>query len=786
MAGFTGYVANRTQLHGLQGDLSVTLGTQESQRWVDLAAAATLLVAVLILFAPALSHPNYLLYPTFVVHSDLTVAHWPKAYLMAQSWRVTHSLPLWTPANLSGMPLAANPVAMRFYPPAWLFLFLPLNSVFNLLFVFHLFWGGLGVYWLLRTGFGLDPISALAGGLTFALGGKLLAHVSGGHVIIAGAIAWMPWALLGTHRLLREGHLRWAGLAGVALAMQITTDVRIVLYTAYLLVAYVFWELVIAVGHGQAVRLRSTIPRLVIVPALAALLGAAQLLPLLKLAGYSNRALSLAEAGNFALTPLTLLVGLLLPDAGGGPEMVVYLGLVPLVLAFFGLHWTDVYPANQGGGMDRRSWFFGGVLLLAILFALGRTTLLFELVYRWVPGFRWVRAPARAFFPASLAVAILAGMGVQRLAHGQVRWSTPVALAVGTLTLGLGLGLVTFFGQVSRAALGLAILPSLALLVVGLTARCRLPTRLALPALALLLFADLASFDLTLIRFLSPSEAFAEGGAVADYIANQPGLFRTYSPSYSLPSHVAARADLQTADGVEGAHLVAYDHLMALAGGYGDPSFSVTIPPFPTGRSLTEAFRGTQPDLRLLGLLNVEYIVAAFPMDWPGLIPVAKMEGTFIYRNQHALPRAWIVSPLVTKDTQVDTRDNWARQLIALAEESAQSIAMGEYQAWVTHYEPDRIEVEAQLPRAGTLILSEIWYPGWQAKVDGLTRPVERIGGVLRGVQLDSGTHHIVLVYAPAPVRWGKRLSLVGIMFVIGWIGFELWLWRQSRLSRPR
>ena len=109
-----------------------------SQRWADWIMTGLLLIAVLILFAPVLRHPDYLLYPTYSPHSDLTVSHWPKAYLMAESWQATRSLPLWTPANLSGMPLAANQVAMRFYPLAWLFLLLPVNPAFNLLFVFHL------------------------------------------------------------------------------------------------------------------------------------------------------------------------------------------------------------------------------------------------------------------------------------------------------------------------------------------------------------------------------------------------------------------------------------------------------------------------------------------------------------------------------------------------------------------------------------------------------------------------------------------------------------------------
>jgi len=145
---------------------------------------------------------------------------------------------------------------------------------------------------------------------------------------------------------------------------------------------------------------------------------------------------------------------------------------------------------------------------------------------------------------------------------------------------------------------------------------------------------------------------------------------------------------------------------MALAGGYGDPSFSVTIPPFPSNRSLDEAYRDVQPDLRLLGLLNVEYLVTAFPMRWPGLTLIVELNGTHVYRNQHALPRAWVIHSPSSADS------DWAGQLAALADQSAQTVATGEYPARVTHYEPDRIEVEAQSPENGVLVLSEIWYPG--------------------------------------------------------------------------
>ena len=761
----------------------------EAQRWRDWAASGLLLLAVLVLFLPALAHPSYFLYPTFSPHSDVTVIHWPKAHLMSQSWQTSRSLPSWNPVNLSGMPLAANQLAMRFYPPAWLFLVLPINPVFNLLFVFHLFLGGLGVYWLLRSSFDLDPIPALVGGLTFGLSGKLLAHAAGGHVSMVAAVAWMPWALGGLAMLLHQGRARWAILAAVALAMQITTHTLITLYTGYLLAAYTVWHVVsrlcfsgrkadgvgawpAATGQPEK-RAESATHRppgrltawaggrahlaliVLLVPVLAALLGAVQLLPLAELARYSNRALSIAEASEFALSPLALAVGLFLPSSQGGHEMVVYLGLVPLLLAGWGLHRAD-----------RRSWFFGIVVVLAVVFALGQATPLFELAYRWGPGLRWVRTPARAFLVAALAVAVLAGMGAQRLAGGQTRWSGRLALAIGSLTLALGLGLAVLYG-VNRAVLGLAFFPLATLVIIGLMLRGRLPSRLGLLGLTCLLFIDLASFDAAMMRFVSPSAAFAAGERVASYVARQPGLFRTYSPSYSIPSQTGARAGLQTADGVEPVHLAAYDRYMEAAGGYGhlfegeEASFSVTVPRFPPGQPIDEALRDVRPDLTLLGLLNVEYVISAFPIHLDDLVPVSEPDATYVYHNRRALPRAWAIPGHPTEILQCQVGDDgWLERLTALADQAAAAAAAGEYSVAIIGYQPDRIVVDASLPQPGLLVLGEMWYPGWQVTVDGEPHQMRPVCGLLRGVTLDAGTHRVLFQYDPASLRQGTWLSL--------------------------
>jgi hypothetical protein len=752
-----------------------------------------LIMAILSLFWPAILHPTHIVFPTFSAFSDLMVIHWPKAHLMAQSWQAGEGLPHWTPLILSGMPLAANQLAMLSYPPAWLFFVLPPEPVFNLLFIFHLLLGGFGVYFLLHQGHDLSPAAALLGGLTFALNGKYLAHIAGGHVSMAGAIGWLPWALFGLMMLLKQQGGRgtgewgsnpfysgWILVIAVALAMQMVTHTLLLIYTVYLLAAALVWHF----GFNRNSTFTTEIKRLWLpllsIPILAGLLGATQLLPLVELTQFSNRSLSLSQAAEFAVSPLQLILGLLLPSAQGGHELVIYLGLVPLLLAPFGL------TRNK-----RWTWFYGALFLFTVLFALGPSTPVHSLFYHFVPGFRWVRTPARFFFVGAVAIAALVGFGLDRLRQPRwppaaKRWLTRLTVALGGLALMIGLGLAFGFGQMSRATLALAIFIPLGLSLVLLRVRRIISSPRAIILLGMLLFLDLASFDRSMIRFVSPPEALAPGQAAAEYLAQKSDLFRVYSPSYSLPMQSAAVAGLHLADGVEPVHLAIYDRYMARAGGYDDASFSVTIPNFGDG-PLESALRETQPNLKLLGLLNVAYLASAFPMRWPGLTLETDLDGTFIYRNEYALPRAWVAHQAIPAEA------DWLAQLESLAEDGSvilvedtidtiQPSALGAQRstALITHYAADLTEIKTEIEQPGWLTLSEIWYPGWQASVNDSPQPVERVNGLLRGVYLSqSGQYRVRLEYRPNSVVWGNWISGITVLVVILGRGRQLLRIRQ-------
>ena len=53
------------------------------------------------------------------------------------------------------------------------------------------------------------------------------------------------------------------------------------------------------------------------------------------------------------------------------------------------------------------------------------------------------------------------------------------------------------------------------------------------------------------------------------------------------------------------------------------------------------------------------------------------------------------------------------------------------------------------MKKAGLLVLSEVWMPGWSAKVNGRSVPVIRTDYILRGIPVDKGTNRVELRYFP-------------------------------------
>ncbi len=343
------------------------------------------------------------------------------------------NFPLWCPLIFGGYPLLADGEIGMLYPPNILALLVfPPDIAFVLMQAAHYFVAGLGSYGLARV-LGVGCLAAGYSGVAFALGAFMIGHLDHGNILRSAA--WLPALLASADLALRAGRRRalaWTGLGAAALALA-----GLGLHPQVLLVDLVaLWSYLPMRALAQG--LRGTLPRLALVLGGTTLIGlagaAVQVVPTYELGALSSRGddVPYADATAGALSPFDLAT-LVLPylfraDAHNAwslyPywETTLYVGLVGTVLA----------PIGLSLGRRRVVLPLAGLALVGL--ALGMAGYFPVDVYGWVatlPGFSSMRMPGRYGVVIELALAVLAGIGLDRLLADS--GSRRVARAVGAV-----------------------------------------------------------------------------------------------------------------------------------------------------------------------------------------------------------------------------------------------------------------------------------------------------------------------------------------------------------------
>ncbi|MCB0089970.1 MAG: YfhO family protein, partial [Caldilineaceae bacterium] len=73
---------------------------------------------------------------------------------------------------------------------------------------------------------------------------------------------------------------------------------------------------------------------------------------------------------------------------------------------------------------------------------------------------------------------------------------------------------------------------------------------------------------------------------------------------------------------------------------------------------------------------------------------------------------------------------------------------------------PERVELRARSQEAALLVLSDSYYPGWRAWVDGAATPIYAANYLARGIKLPAGDHTVVFAYEPDSWRRGVQWSM--------------------------
>jgi len=77
------------------------------------------------------------------------------------------------------------------------------------------------------------------------------------------------------------------------------------------------------------------------------------------------------------------------------------------------------------------------------------------------------------------------------------------------------------------------------------------------------------------------------------------------------------------------------------------------------------------------------------------------------------------------------------------------------------------MEVRTKSTRAGFLVTSDAYYPGWRASIDGRDAWLYRADYAIRGVMVPAGEHTVRFEYRPRSFYLGAAISLISILLLI-------------------
>lgn len=158
-----------------------------------------------------------------------------------------------------------------------------------------------------------------------------------------------------------------------------------------------------------------------------------------------------------------------------------------------------------------------------------------------------------------------------------------------------------------------------------------------------------------------------------------------------------------------------------------------------------------------------------------------------MWENQDALPRAFVVprAEIVNGDNALErlkASDFPYTQLVLLSDVPASAVMDGAVnsansEVTVVEYKPERVVVNVKTDSAGYLLLTDTWYPGWVAWVDGRETPIYRANYIFRAVPLSIGEYSVVFEYRPASLFWGATISGLSLLLCAA---LTIYAWKTS------
>ncbi len=764
---FPGFQLLRSNLSGAELEGPARAGTVDG--WLTPGRFA-LLLALLVVAA----FPGVLLGGTTFVTRDFGLFTYPLAYFHRQCfWR--GELPLWNPYNHCGLPFLAQWNTLTLYPLSLIYLLLPLTWSLSFFCLAHLFWGGLGMYFLAYR-WTQHRLAAALAGVIFAFTGLSLNALIWPNV--EASLGWLPWVIWRGQGAWRAGGkaMVWAVLAG---AMQMLAGgPEAILLT---------WVILGVLAGGDCIWHTTGVGRIIerfcLLVVLVAVVCAVQLLPFLELLAHSQRGTGYGSA-DWAM-----------PVWGWANFLVPLFRTLPNSQGLFmqtGQYWTSSYYAGIGTVLlvvvavwQVRDWqarALALLLALGLVLALGNSGRLYHWLRVCIPAVGFLRYPAK-FVILILAVAPpLAAFGFAALA-GKTR-------PIGRFEVGVA-GVILF------------------LIVVILCLAARLPSTGSV---------WVATWQNGMVRgvFLLLTLAFTfaclrtEGTRRAllgcllllvvwlDFVTHMPTQNPGVLRSVYTPGWASAHLKFQPRPGLGQSRVmlapaaleplkmhsiarVAEDYLLKRLAFLADCNLLEEVPQVHGFFSLTPAEAN---DATVLPYVQTNRDFPAL-LDFMGVSQMNSTDKPFEWS-----PRSSAM-PLVTAGQQpVYAGDREAfqaffqtnldfRQIVILPAEARGKITAGRQTAarvLNATFTDQVVSVETEAPAPSLVVISQSHYPAWKAYVDGRPATLWRANYAFQAVEVPAGGHKVRLLYTDSKLLVGAVLSGAGLLACAG-----LWLVAQAR-----
>lgn len=733
---------------------------------------------------------------TFTVR-DFGMFSYPVAFFHRQAfWK--GELPQWDPLNYCGVPFLAQWNTMTLYPGTLIYLLLPMPWSLSFFCLAHLFWGGLGMFYLARRWTGNGLAAALAG-IFFSFNGLPLNFLMWPSHI--ATFSWVPWVLLLVPQGWRQGARKLYCATFAASMQMLAGGPETILLT---------WAILFSLACGDWFSARSRTKRYLDEPAphpealvsaladpasnpsphqlvfrfggmvlLVALLCAVQLLPFLELVAHSER-----DSSFSALSP-----NWSMSIWGLGDFLVPLFHTVSTsqhITLPFGQGWTSSYYAGIGAvflaavGLRRvadwRMRLLAALVCLCLLLALGDAGILYRGLRVFVPQIGFVRYPVKFVILVSAVVPLLAALGFATLISrsgkslGRFEWTVVIALLFLVAALiGIeawrpllpGASRTTLHNGLARAGLlclcvfcivkirtasehRRVLFGSLLLAVCWLDLISQVPTQNpTMPPMAYR--SNLARQKLGTAAFPYFGQSRVMLSPAADQTLRYNGL-PNLEQSF-LVHRWAAFGDCNLLDAVP----QAYGFFSLAPGPIGNLT---SLPYVQTNLDYTKVldFMSVSRTTRPGTLFDWVPRRTAMPLVTAGQAPVFVSDQRIIdafFQSDTDLRQTAFLPP-EAKLSVTAQRCPGARILNAVF--SAQDVS-----------------IKTSTPAASLVIISQSWYPAWKAYIDGKRTKLWRANYAFQAVQVPAGRHTINLAYQDRGFQLGLALSFLGsAAWVIG------------------